>query len=138
MEYNVDYFIGKFSAIPEGRWTTGDFKKGNRFCANGHCGITADNYLNPNEEAKALAELFKLTSIKRKVSEYDSDIFNYTVVINDGLVFEYNQNHPKQRILAALQDVKKLQEVEKNPKERIVYVTVDEPVRKLQKEVELN
>lgn len=87
MEYDVDYFIKKFEAIPDIKW--GMFcceDKEGRHCALGHCGgINADIYLTP--ESVALSEILK-----------------EVVLINDNMKTEYRQSSPKQRILAALND----------------------------------
>ena len=137
MEYNVDYFIGKFSATVESSWNEGfQNKNDGTHCALGHC----DDFSMQN----TLGDVLKPIQITITKSMYGNDYGKVVLgalkvaAINNGETAEYQQPTPKQRILAALQDVKKLQEAEKNPKERIVYVTVDESVRKLQKELELN
>lgn len=33
----TEYFIDKFKAIPEEKWTTGIMDRGNQRCAMGHC-----------------------------------------------------------------------------------------------------
>ena len=84
MIYNVNYFIKKFEAIPEDQWTTGSFRdEHGRKCALGHC-------LTLHEEQAALISLLRYT----------------TSEINDGERDRYQQPTPKQRILAALNDVK--------------------------------
>lgn len=105
--YTVDYFINKFEAIPEGRWTTGVFVIGNKCCANGFCGLTNDKRFN--EEAGALADLLMPLAEKCRGQYNDEKIFWVTANINDGFISEYNQSTPKRRILAALHDVKKMQ-----------------------------
>lgn len=94
MTYDVDYFIEKFEAIPEESWCTEEFEKDGACCAFGHCG-TRD--FKSTIEAIELAHLF---------SNLD-DI--YVVCVNDGSEPMYSQPTPKQRILAALHDIKKLQ-----------------------------
>lgn len=124
MNYTVDYFIKKFEAIPKNQWTTAMFvntKDGSK-CAGGHCGLSPSQ--NCTEEAIALAKL--LEPLKKTLINgnpgYDDVIFDNITTINDGQAKEYSQPTPKQRILAALNDVKKMQQ----PviKERIVYVSV--------------
>lgn len=93
--YDCDYFIKKFEAIPEDNWWVGDFRNmGNhcQFCALGHCGMT---YHNSTKESDALDELFGDAVVPE---------------INDGENPAYQQPTPKQRILAALYDIKKLSE----------------------------
>lgn len=122
--YDVDYFIKKFEAIPEERWCTGYYHKEDRtkFCALGHCG----RFVSDADSIESLA-------LRR--------VFHPAVVsiINDNGNIRYSQATPKQRILAALYDIKAKQQPEIEPvKERIIYVTVDAAVRKLQKEISEN
>ena len=88
--YDKNYFIKKFEAIPEDRWTTDDYMDdAGRCCAFGHCGV---RHLKPtpySEEADSLASLLQ----------------HCTAAINDGQDDRYKQPTPKQRILAALRDV---------------------------------
>lgn len=86
--YDVNYFIKKFEAIPEEMWTTGEFDRGDGCkCALGHCGV---NHFQGTDEGKALHYLLNY----------------YADEINDGASERYQQDTPKQRILAALNDVK--------------------------------
>lgn len=91
--YNVDYFIKKFEAIPEEKIINYELNdtKGNH-CANGWCMI------NLNGEVNALGFLF---TGRRKYS-------TKVASINNGNDRRYQQPTPKQRILAALWDIKKL------------------------------
>jgi hypothetical protein len=91
--YDKQYFIDKFAAIPEDRWITSfyaDPDDDSRCCAFGHCGV---RFLmsgpNDGEEAAALASLLQ----------------HRTASINDGQHESYQQPTPKQRILAALNDL---------------------------------
>lgn len=92
--YTVDYFIDKFEKIPEENWLeNGCFQDGNgRFCALGHCALRP--WSRVTSEAVALNRLF----VK---------IYSSVVNINDGKCSKYLQPTPKQRILAALHDIKK-------------------------------
>lgn len=94
--YNVDYFIDKFEKIPENKWCAHDYSngEGTKFCAAGHCGAT---YWNYHPEANTLADIF--ISHETKVAH-----------VNDGGDLRYQQPTPKGRILAALRDIKKIQE----------------------------
>jgi hypothetical protein len=86
--YNAQYFIDKFSTIPEEKWCTGKFEdEHGRHCALGHCG--ARKSFVRTEEANALSALI------------------WPMSINDGDADDYQQPTPKQRILAALEDAKK-------------------------------
>lgn len=93
--YTVDYFINKFEAIPEEKWCIEKWADDDKRCAFGHCGVNTDNFLSYPSEAKGLADLFPLSCV----------VFD----INDGDDKRYQQPTPKQRILAALYDIKKAQ-----------------------------
>lgn len=125
--YTVDYFINKFEAIPESRWTTNFFDQDDKYCANGHCGMR-ESELEKTREALALAELLK--PLKRSTwSRYGGDpIYEVTANINDGETAEYPQPTPKQRILAALYDIKAMREKEKAPEQKVKTVYVSVPV----------
>lgn len=87
--YNVDYFIKKFEAIPEIEWCTRGFGVNGNHCAYGHCGMTDSLEFKKVPEAYALGNL----------------LFD-VVDINDDRHPNYQQPTPKQRILAALYDIK--------------------------------
>lgn len=94
MNYDVDYFIKKFEAIPEELWTAGVFKDGERRCAAGHCGaVASSNWKN----IPMVVSLYNLP--------FDGPEATITA-INDGNHTEYKQPTPKQRVLAALWDLK--------------------------------
>jgi hypothetical protein len=94
VNYNVDYFINKFEAIPEDQWCTGTFVDpyNGSHCALGHCGVNKNSNTNWPQESLDLMKL----------------LHNYVNVtsINDGKDFKYQQETPKQRILAALKNIK--------------------------------
>lgn len=86
MEYNLSYFINKFEAIPEENWTTHTCEDSEgRHCALGHCGATQADICF-TEEARALTY-----------------VMPYVMSIND---HGGEQPTPKQRVLAALYDLK--------------------------------
>ncbi len=133
MDYNVDYFIRKFEVIPEGNWSTGSYGCGSFRCALGHC-IYDDFGTNENKimyghiygaEYVALLKLFN--------DGMENPDHCNVAKINDGKHDNYSQPTPKQRILAALYDIKKMQEpkVPEQPKikEKTVYVTVSESLK---------
>lgn len=96
MQYTIDHFIKKFEAIPEENWTTGKFiNASGQKCALGHC-MVDDKLLSP--EFHALREIF--CSDKFVIGTNIGDI-------NDGNDDLFQQSTPKQRVLAALNDVKK-------------------------------
>lgn len=106
--YTVDYFINKFESIPEERWIKHQlFDDNGNCCANGHCGVVS-NVINDrygklhssflhNPESRSLNTLFN-THLNMLAHE-----------INDHGDKTYYQPTPKQRILAALYDIKKMQ-----------------------------
>jgi len=96
MNYDVDYFIRKFEAIPEDKWCDdGSFRKDGKACAYGHC--KGDGAASP--EGSALGNIWDAFSPHY---DYDGGI----AYINDGKNDKYQQPTPKQRVLAALYDVK--------------------------------
>ena len=118
-QYTVDYFIKKFEAIPEDKWTTRTYCLYDKRCAMGHCGVST--YKNDGKEADALRRIVVIH-------------FGTTVsLINDGDIPAYQQPTPKQRILAALYDIKKMQEkdieigAKPEIKKEIRYVKVSVP-----------
>lgn len=99
--YTVDYFIKKFKAIPEGRFLTGERHdgKGNH-CAHGWCDLR--NVINESGETMEEMALSKL-------AELIPGRFGFGP-INNGTDYRYQQPTPKQRILAALYDIKAMQQ----------------------------
>lgn len=99
--YDVDYFIAKFTAIPEERWIIGTMTYEDKHCALGHCGagnpLPGTTDFNHTEESKALEQLFK------------ANFNEETWKINDSQFYGFNQPTPRQRILAALQQIKEKQ-----------------------------
>lgn len=95
--FSVDYFIDKFKAIPEEKWGIKNYilfdktDKETR-CAVGFC---RDYTREPTIESDALLSLFQ---------NADLDIFS----INDRKAISFPQDTPKQRILAALEYIKKI------------------------------
>lgn len=98
-EYTVDYFIHKFSAIPDGKWCVGKLiDDDGRSCAAGHCGFRC---------GPLPAECKALTAILGEGIAVPA--------INDGVHPRYKQPTPKARILQALHDIKSKQEQAAKP-----------------------
>lgn len=157
MNYDVTYFIRKFEAIPEHLWTTEKFsEKKNIFskrkcCAQGHCLPTyilkhTEKYkqlvLNLPKTQSDLAEVYAL----KKLFDDESD-YKKIALINNGRDEKYKQPTPKQRILAALYDIKAIQEGQNQQpkegqegkiKEVIRYVSVPDSVKVQSKELILS
>jgi hypothetical protein len=120
MKMNAQYFIKKFEAIPDEMWTTGkltDRNTGAR-CAQGHCivGPMKDfcwtrGQLHKSKELIALNGLFHMIAPDphKKPYRHDGSITTcYSLYVNNGMDLRYQQRGPKQRILAALHDIKDL------------------------------
>jgi hypothetical protein len=92
MNYDVDYFIKKFEAIPENKWTTGAYmnNKG-QSCALGHCGIHRSVPIS--QEPIELSNLFI-----RKLGIS-------VLAVNDFKLIKWGST-PKERILNALKEIK--------------------------------
>lgn len=88
--WSVDDYISFYAAIPEEKWTTGDFVDGfGRCCALGHLG-----FRNCTESPVMHSEFFRRYHVQLPM-------------VNDGFVEPYNhQPTPKQRVLAYLRDLK--------------------------------
>ena len=101
MVYNVDYFINKFSQIPEEKWITGRYGDGQgNCCALGHCGETL---MDESEEADALRLLANSQAFPvARINDRDSHIFGITGAT------------PKQRILQMLNIIKESQQNDTN------------------------
>lgn len=101
--YDVDFFIRKFEAIPDEQWTVyAQMDSAGRRCALGHC-QPIDVLMRNGElcaEAQTLQNLFR-ASFGMPVSAINnapSRCFEY--------VHDYEQPTPKARVLAALRDIK--------------------------------
>ena len=91
MNYNIDYFINKFKAIPEDRWCVRALHDNGRACALGHCLEVGHIF---SQECSEFIRVFGVGAPS----------------VNNGYDQRYQQPTPKQRILAALYDIKKLQQ----------------------------
>ena len=133
-KYTVDYFINKFEAIPEEKWFSGSYHNVTmeRFCALGHCGMRRSMgamICAGNDETNSLDFLFKIIS-------KDGD--THVAKVNDGQDDRYPQPTPKQRILAALYDIKRMQHpVNEQSKIIHVYHAVEVPATLHKKTKEL-
>lgn len=102
MNYTLDYFIKKFTKIPENKWITGMCERGDKHCVLGHCG--AKSLTKLPEEALALIELIPCCP-EDKRNSYCGD-YQGVVIINDGLGDPDKKNTtPKQRILKKLKSL---------------------------------
>lgn len=144
--YTVDFYINKYEATPEKKWCVGQFIKNNgvfkqnQYCAQGLC-LPKETLkimwlmnkgrgsFNINEDRLLGQEYISLITLFGGSKEKESwRIASTTVgVINNGGDPRYQQPTPKQRILAALRDIKKLQEksTPSEPKEEPAYRFVE-------------
>lgn len=98
MKYDLDYFITKFSAIPECDWLEGSLQgdEPECKCALGHCNVTDLDRIT-QEEAIALIKIFG--------GKYASEC-DVVYDVNDGNSSRYKGNNPKERILNRLNELK--------------------------------
>lgn len=96
MKYNIDFFINKFEAIPENLWCTGLYSHGEKRCAIGHCG--GNSSVN-SMEADFLNDMVRI------------NLNLFIANVNDGQCEQYLQPTAKQRVLAALYDLKAIEAV---------------------------
>ncbi len=97
--YDIDYFINKFTAIPDDKWTTRRYETINdKCCALGHCGERTTKH---TIEATTLNDIIANSHIIPPQSKSTTIVY-----INDGDHNDYKQDTPKARILAALNDIK--------------------------------
>jgi hypothetical protein len=94
-KYDANYFIQKFEQISDDLWTESGYSDGDKHCALGHCGEL--NSSEPTVESENLDSLF---------SKHDLRVS----LVNDGMCSRYTQESPKTRILAALYDIKVMEE----------------------------
>lgn len=103
----IDYFINKFKNTRDDKWTTHDLidSYGNS-CAHGWCGtIDGENATNESMELERVLSPLHFDGIFAGTPYRSIAAF-----INNGCDIRYQQYHPKQRILAALRDIKKMNE----------------------------
>lgn len=109
--YDTDYFIAKFSAIPDIQWCEGRFQNENgQHCALGHCGMkNYSDWFDQPREARALNRLFENSPATHvgpgflSVPEVNNNHCHERFTDNRN---PYPQPTPKARILAALFDIK--------------------------------
>lgn len=118
---DAQYFINKFEAIPEEKWCIGEFAgKDGAKCANGHCGVTQLDHFYFTRESRALQRVFANTIVHYSSGRIAEDHFypdgqrysNIAAAINNSNTIEYQQDTPKQRILAALRDIQAVEQAD--------------------------
>lgn len=133
--YTVDYFIKKFEAVPDNKWITNNYETDTGCCALGHCGARADT--DSASEAVALKKLF--SPFGKYAVQYinDRQIFFDKKYAKQEIIKYFDYPTPKQRILAALHDIKKMQQPPQPevPKEKIRYVSVPASITEQTKEL---
>lgn len=108
--YTTEYFIEKFSLIPEKDWTTTFYCHGRKRDALGHCGLEDNRrggVASWTQEAVALSYILLDVHPKGRAD-------NVVWQVNDGIFEEYDSiESPKIRILTALLSAKELNHEEK-------------------------
>lgn len=116
--YDAQYFIDKFTAIPESEWIQDgavenfEYKRGALY----HCGFKS--WIDPyTPEQSALIELLtdRRTMFKRNGADYcrvclsnvEEDPTKRNARLWPEMVYNYNQSSPRLRVLAALEDARK-------------------------------
>lgn len=98
-KFNLEYFIKKFSDIPEEKWTTGQFvDESGCMCAYGHCGDRKGQ-----EDGKESKDLSRIIMDKDEVWPY------HLADINDGN-YDHEEtygNNPKDRVVNYLKSLRK-------------------------------
>jgi hypothetical protein len=148
MKYDVDFFIKKFETICDDQWITDNYRTNFGCCALGHCGIKSDS--EETEESRSLRKLFSplgkyaVQYINDRQMHFDREFAKEEIV--KYLIYPT----PKQRILAALFDIKKMQEQDNagngiakeapkpEVKEKIRYVSVPTSITEQTKELVLS
>jgi len=107
--YNIDYFLKKFDAIPEDKWIIAylqDPIDQDKHCALGHCGVR-NNYNITTEESIALMKIFNKNHkrLKRNISKGN---FSNVYLVNDGdHYYDYIYGEtPKERVINFLEECK--------------------------------
>lgn len=129
MKYDVDYFIAKFEEIPEELWCVYSQSEsvGNKIqhCAYGWC-LPNPKY-NKTQGGERTEEGKKLHELINTLPILTPALGNYNAVapINNGDYDEYQQPTPKQRILAALYDIREKELSEANLKAATIIVNTE-------------
>src|SRR6185369_15485362 len=123
MKYTVDYFIGKFEAIPEHLFTTCKFEFMGARCMIGHTmdlqtiwRVQNQEWVKKHLDAPCLQEARALCELVANFFNKPKEGSNISYLVNNGEHPDYQQKTPKKRVLALLSDIKKSQK----PTERIV------------------
>lgn len=99
---NLSYFIDKFAAIPEDKWTTGAFYRpsSDTYCALGHLGVRTN--LDKHDELRAEGKVLEALLFKHTKGKH------YIPDINDNLVNAYRAygKTPKQRVVNFLTELR--------------------------------
>ena len=110
--FDTDYFIAKFSPIPDDQWTTGEFVNDNGArCALGHCGCgrrlwqDRDGESKP-EEPDALRFLFHVAGAPAVTAINDNKPHIMTYFSDNERAEISSCKTPKARVLLALNWIK--------------------------------
>lgn len=96
MNYDAKYFLNKFEAIPEERWTTGSYNNGHgQSCALGHCFEWGQFFSKVMPDKDQLVKLFE----HHNMNIIDANDGNYNG--GDITYCEFGDS-PKERVINAL------------------------------------
>jgi hypothetical protein len=138
--YDAEYFIAKFSIIPSKYWVVGKFRdKGTGgFCAQGYClgnhGVDAlvatQGLIKRSDIIKLYPEWHSLALLFQTLGK-ENDVAS----VNNGISKSYTQKTAKERVLAALNDIKSAKQgVPKETTKTTKYVYVSQSLVELSKE----
>jgi len=126
MNYNVDYFIAKFQAIPENQWTVRTHSDCNgRKCALGH---TLTPHALAIYEREWKQHGFSTTMPMEEEWLALQDVLPGVATINNGDHPGFQQDTPKKRVLAALYSIKASQVEISDPPVTVEDILEREPV----------
>ena len=106
MLHDAKWFVKKFKAIPESKWTTNVLIEKGRCCALGHCGVRAKPCPDQGYECKKWYPTPQSNALNVLLGGNPGE-FRAVYDINDGNDPDYPQDTPKKRILAALYAIQK-------------------------------
>jgi hypothetical protein len=103
-ECDIDFFINFFEGLPDEQWLVGARHRGSRRSAEGFLANTdRPAWYALTELASKMVVHFSVDPDKGQQVKSSLQIID---AINDGETIEYQQATPKERVLAALRDLK--------------------------------
>lgn len=134
-QFNVDYFIKKFKAIPEDQWCVDKFSNDEgQKCAQGHC--IPKSVLEGTPKEYNLRTSPEIQELKALILLFEKEVSRNTIIahINNGTHSGYQQDSPKKRVLEALWQLKiknRSKEKDKEKESVIVPQTIEEQISEM-------